>query len=467
MEVLAENISVVNKSKLLLEKRMDPEYYQPEFINIVAKLQGNNLPELSKFASVTSSAFYPAATELYADGDVPFIRCVDVIDYPVISKNQPFEKLPEGFLKKHDNIKELKPFDIVVTKVGTPCYAGIIDISLEKVALSRTVLGICNVRGIDPFYLVAFLRSKYGYYQLMRERELTIQMQLTLERVKAIKIFVPPQEEQNNIAKIIKEYFSKEIESNLLYSEAERLLLSQLGAKDLAMEENLTYTADLRDAIGCNRIDAEYFQPKYEKTLYQIQKKCRIRLLGDIVAIKKGIEPGSAYYQDEGIPFIRVSNLSKYELTDNNQQYLTEEFYNRIRKDYQPEINEILLSKDATPGIALVNREEKRMIICGGILRLRLENCDINEEYLALVLNSMIVQLQIERDVGGSIINHWRLDQIKETSIPVLPKQTQDELGDLVVKSYNIRKEARSLLGQAKRKVENMIERGIDANQPC
>jgi len=42
MEILAENMSVVNKSELLLEKRMDPEYYQPEFINIIAKLHDNN-----------------------------------------------------------------------------------------------------------------------------------------------------------------------------------------------------------------------------------------------------------------------------------------------------------------------------------------------------------------------------------------------------------------------------------------
>jgi len=392
------------------------------------------------------------------------IRCVDVINYPVISNNQPFEKLPEDFLKKHNNIKELKPLDIVITKVGTPCYTGIIDTSLKKVALSRTVLGVRNIKGINPFYLVAFLRSKYGYSQLMRERELTIQMQLTLERVKKIKIFVPPQEKQNSIATIIKKYFSKEIESNLLYSQAEQLLINQLGIKDLVIDENLAYATNLKDAIISNRIDAEYFQPKYRKILSQIQKNCKTCRLGDIVTIKKGIEPGSAYYQDEGIPFIRVSNLSKYELTDNNQQYLAEEFYNRLGKEYQPEINEILLSKDATPGIALVNREEESMIICGGILRLRLKNSDINNEYLALVLNSIVVQLQIERDVGGSIINHWRPDQIKETIIPVLPKRIQDKLTDLVIKSCNIRKEAKSLLDQAKRKVEDMIEGEIDAN---
>ncbi len=44
-------------------------------------------------------------------------------------------------------------------------------------------------------------------------------------------------------------------------------------------------------------------------------------------------------------------------------------------------------------------------------------------------------------------------------------KQSQDELYDSVVESHNVRKETKSLLGQAKRKVENMIERRIDVDQ--
>ena len=34
--------------------------------------------------------------------------------------------------------------------------------------------------------------------------------------------------------------------------------------------------------------------------------------LGELVQIQKSIEPGSDAYQEEGIPFIRVADLSKF-----------------------------------------------------------------------------------------------------------------------------------------------------------
>ena len=160
---------------------------------------------LRNFCSITGSAFYPAATHLYEIGDLPFIRCVDCISYPVITTRQDtlFEKIPTYFADDHQNIKRLSKGEVVITKVGTPCYASIIR-DIEEVALSRTVLGLKSITGIDPYYLVAFLRSKYGFKQLFRERELTIQYQLTLDRVGSVLVFKPT---NDNLERLISDCF--------------------------------------------------------------------------------------------------------------------------------------------------------------------------------------------------------------------------------------------------------------------
>ena len=44
------------------------------------------------------------------------------------------------------------------------------------------------------------------------------------------------------------------------------------------------------------------------------------------------------------------------------------------------------------------------MIPSSGILRLRRKDNRVNDEYLTLVLNSMLVKEQVNRDVGGSAI---------------------------------------------------------------
>jgi type I restriction enzyme, S subunit len=119
-----------------------------------------------------------------------------------------------------------------------------------------------------------------------------------------------------------------------------------------------------------------------------------------------------------------------------------------------------LLSKDATPGMAyFLNEEPQKMIVSGGILRLKIDNKQVLPEYLALVLNSVIIQKQIERDAGGSIINHWRPDQVKATLIPVLKNDKQEEIKALIEKSFNDRKLSKSLLKIAKRGVEMAIEK--------
>ena len=181
--------------------------------------------------------------------------------------------------------------------------------------------------------------------------------------------------------------------------------------------------------------------------------------LGNLVKIKKSVEPGSEAYQENGVPFVRVSNLSKFELSTNNQQFISEELYEDL-KSHQPKKGEILLSKDATPGIAyFFNEEPQKMIVSGGILRLKIDNKQVLPEYLTLALNSVIVQKQIERDAGGSIINHWRPDQVKATLIPVLKENKQKEIKELIEKSFSDRKLSKSLLEIAKQGVEMAIEK--------
>ena len=79
--------------------------------------------------------------------------------------------------------------------------------------------------------------------------------------------------------------------------------------------------------------------------------------MGDLVSVRKCVEVGSAEYLDDGIPFIRVSNLSPFGIT--KEKYISESLYSEI-KQHQPEQGEIIFTKDATPGIAYYLNENPR-----------------------------------------------------------------------------------------------------------
>lgn len=454
--------SIVNSSKIDLGDRIDAEYFEPSYLENENKLKKLNAKPLSEYCRLASSAFYPAATGLYATGEMPFIRCVDCIDYPAITslQNETFERLPRLFIKENKTIKVLKNEDVVITKVGSPCYASVIY-GIDEVALSRTVLGVYKIKDIDPFYLIVYLRSKYGFEQLIRERELTIQYQLTLERVGRILTYKPT---NKSFEKLFRNLFIKSQrlsqDSIEKYRKAEEVLLAELNLASWKPKHRLSFVKKYSDTKNVSRIDAEYFQPMYEEVVKAVSSLKDHACLGDLVSIKKCIEPGSEAYQENGVIFLRVSNLSKFGFKDGNQQYISEDLYKTF-KQHQPKYGEILLSKDATPGIAYYLKDEpEKMVPSGGILRLKVKDeKKLYPEYLTLVLNSVIVQKQIERDAGGSIINHWLVDQVKNTLIPVLPVAKQKKIAETVNESFCNRELSKQLLDIAKRGVEMAIEK--------
>src|SRR3990172_1863520 len=139
--------------------RWDAEYFQPAYLAIATKLESSENPRLGSLAHLTCSAFYPSATDYYQETGIPFVRCVDVNNYPLIRSGQPFERLPEEFVRLDKSIRTAQSGDIVILKVGSPCFASIIDESVGEVALTRTVLALRKIRAekINPYYLVAFL----------------------------------------------------------------------------------------------------------------------------------------------------------------------------------------------------------------------------------------------------------------------------------------------------------------------
>ncbi|MDQ6988169.1 MAG: hypothetical protein Q9M25_10235, partial [Mariprofundaceae bacterium] len=250
---------------------------------------------------------------------------------------------------------------------------------------------------------------------------------------------------------------SKATESKDVYQQAQAFLLSELGLTNWQPDHKLSFIKKYSDLDQADRIDAEFFQPKYAEIVSEIKSYSGgWDSLKNLVTMKKCVEVGSGEYLDKGIPFVRVSNLSPFEISE--EKYISEELYAELSQ-HQPKQGEILLSKDGSPGIAChLPDNPKKMIPSGGILRLKLKDDRLNADYLTLVLNSLLTQEQVQRDCGGSIILHWRPDQVKETLIPILPSEKQLDIQQKVTESFNMKMQSKHLLECAKRAVEIAIE---------
>jgi type I restriction enzyme, S subunit len=448
--------SIIQKSQLKDLHRIDADYYQPEYLKVEQTLKSIktvSIHELSE--SVVNFGAYSLCNYIvWQESGIPYLNVENIKDGYIDFHGVKFIDDEVNEILKKSKVKEGQ---VIVTMAGTIGNVGVAHKAPSKINSNQATAKITLKNDFSPYVLAAFLNSYYGRKQTEREIVSSVQPNIFLWQIKNLKVPVLSKDKEREIEYVYIKGLDTYERSELLYSQAENLLLEKLGLKDFEPEDELSYVVNLSDVKFAHRADAAYFQPKYHKILQTIEKK-NLRSLGKIATIKRGIEPGSGEYRDEGKAFIRVSNLSKYGIIEKNQKYLDDDFYQRLQRNFEPKIGEILLTKDATPGIAYVVREALEGIISGGILRLKLKE-DIEAEYLALCINTIIGQMQIERDAGGSVIAHWKPEQIKKMEIPIPPKSTQKKIADLLIQSHQARKMAKNLLEKAKREVERFVEK--------
>ncbi len=329
----------------------------------------------------------------------------------------------------------------------------------EKYSICRDVI-VLRTHGLSKVnchYFWMFLHSSVGQQLLLRIASQTGQPHLTLEAISQIKIPLFTDDFQNSFEWLYKGSQRLKSKAEVKYKETQTFLLAELGLTDWRPEHRLTFVKNYSDTEQAGRIDAEYFQPKYEEIVDAIKGyPGGWDTLENLVTVRKCVEVGSGEYLEEGIPFVRVSNLSPFEITE--EKYISENLYAAI-KQHQPNRGEILFSKDATPGIAYyLNEQPRKMIPSGGILRLKNKTDKVNNEYLTLALNSILTKEQVNRDGGGSVILHWRPDQVKGTVLPILSEEKQTQIQQKVVESFTLRKQSKHLLECAKQAVEMAIE---------
>ena len=435
--------------------RIDAEYYKKEVLNRLSVLNQCNKDILGNLVEFVVGPFGSTiTTDKYVDkSSYRYVRNKDINNFfirdedPALLSKEVYDLLPQFHIQEND---------LLITVVGT---LGKVAIAAHKDTKSifSCKSTIIRTKEINPFYLLTYLNSNTGTLFALRGKRGAIQEGLNLTDLKEIQIFIPSEEFQQIIEKTVKKSLLSLEESKAAYQETQALLLSELGLTDWQPQHRLTFVTNYSDTERAERIDAEYYQPKYEEIVEAIKSYSGgWDTLENLVTIKKCVEVGSKEYLDEGIPFVRVSNLNSFEITE--EKYISETLYVKIMQ-HQPKQGEIIFSKDGTLGIAYYLREKpKKMIPSGGILRLKSKTDRINNDYLTLVLNSILTKEQANRDVGGSLIPHWRPDQVKATLIPILSKEKQLRIQQKVVESFNLRKQSKHLLECAKRAVEIAIE---------
>ncbi len=449
-------ISVLKLSSFLsdnIDFRLDAEYFSKQNIRFLNQLSFKGFKTISEFAFVTDGIH--SSIDYSEDSGIHLISATS-------PRENIFDLSRKAFIteKAHNENPRtaLVENDIILSTVGTIGNCAVVTKDMLPANSDRHV-GIIRITNnvFTPFYISTFLTTKYGRFQTLRESTGNVQLNLFIYKIRTLKIANATDDFQSIIEKNVLKGIELLNKSDGLIKICEDKFLAELNilnwqptAKNIAIKK----ISNSFSITG--RFDAEYYQPKYDELTKKINA-VKHDTLGNLCTFKKSIEPGSDAYQTEGIPFVRVSDISKFGITE------TEIHLNRNEFDLdelKPKKDTILLSKDGSVGIAYKVEEDLDVITSSALLHLKLKSKEVLPDYLTLVLNSKLTQMQAERDAGGSIIQHWRPDEIKQVLIPILPIDVQKELAKQIQQSFKLRKESKRLLEVAKTAVEMAIEEG-------
>ncbi len=450
-------ISEVLLSKLERTARFDSEFYSKENLVIDKLIHSKKVESIAQVTKV-SDGNHMSISHNFIETGIPYYRGQNIHNY-FIEESNPIcineETFNIGYLKR----SHLQKGDVLLSIVGT--IGGVALVSTNEKATCNCKLAILRPQKINGFYLSAFLKSKFGQNQIQKFKRGAVQMGLILEDMSQIYVPILTDVFQNKIAFLIESSKNKSEISKQTYTQAENILLEEIGLQDFEPSKKPVNIKSFKDSFATSgRLDSEYYQIKYEQVVNKVKSK-PFDTLSNLVDIKKSIEPGSKNYVENGLPFMRVADLSKNGLSE-PQKYISDFFVSENKekiKALKPKKGTILFSKDGSVGIAYHLRQDYNGITSGAILHLNVKDDKrILPEYLTLALNSKVVQMQAERDAGGSIILHWRSNEIENVVVPIIDYKKQQQIADLIEHSFTLKKQSEHLLEVAKRAVEIAIE---------
>lgn len=452
-EIVADNISVINSDELEGATRIEAEYYQPSYLSLMKSLKRIPTVQLSTIAFVTDGIH---ASIDYDDEDN--IRCLSAQSV----KDNLFDLSANTFISEEQHNKNLrtslKSGDVIISSVGTIGNCAVVTNDMLPANADRHVAIIRLLNGkLSPFYLSAFFNSKYGKFQTSREATGNVQLNLFIDKIK--KLVIPQLKESGEIGKSVKSARELILSANSLYSQAEALLLEELGIKDIDLSHEPCYEVNSADTITANRIDAEYYQPKYERVIEAI-KNCKYgwcKLDGRIMNITDKYDPKKEPEKD--FRYIELSNINPSNgVIDGYSELKGKDLPSRARMLIKE--GDVIISsvEGSIDKVALVDNHHDGCLASTGFFVFRSKE-NMLPEYTLVLCKSILIQKQLEKLSSGTILTAVPKNLVQNIIIPNVPKEAQTEIANLIRKSHSVRRQAKKLLEEAKRKVEDMIEK--------
>lgn len=310
---------------------------------------------------------------------------------------------------------------------------------------------------INAETLTVFINSKYGRNEVNKYSMTSNQTNFSPAKFREIDVPVFSFTLQKHIETLVKSAHEKLEESKKLYREAEELLLGELGLKDFEPSRDSVAVKSFAASFGASgRLDAEYYQPKYDEIISKIK------------SYKGGFEPlnkacklhdtNFAPSDNEIYKYIELSNIGSNGEIKDCMLEIGAELPTRARRKVKSGQLVVSSIEGSLQSIAIVGGEYDNALCSTGFYVVSSKS--MNSETLLVLLKNEAMQAVLKKGCSGTILTAIVKDEFLNIPLPLIDDKIQKTITEKINKSFKLRTESKNLLEQAKKAVEDAIEKG-------
>ncbi len=343
----------------------------------------------------------------------PYIRVTNMFMGGIDTKGILY--VPEDVQPKIKNYIISKD-DLFISVAGTLGLVGEIPIELDGANLTENADKITNIKA-NKKYLFYVLSSNLVQNIIINETTVNAQPKLALTRIKTFLIPLPPLTQQQKIVKILSTADEK-IEAITFQIEKAEMVKKGLLQKLLS------------EGIGHSEFKESGLSIVYP--MRKIPNSWNLQKLSDITT---KITDGAHFtptYVEEGVPFLRVTDLKSQDLLSSKIKYIPKKEHLELLKRCNPEYGDILYSKNGTIGLTRIVTWNWEFSIFVSLCLIKPNKELIIPEYLKFYLTSSIVHTQIKIRAKQGAVTNLHLEEIRDFFITVPPLKEQTKIANIL-----------------------------------
>lgn len=436
-------------------KRLDSQFFLKEYVSLLKTILSNKSEKLQSLSSWITQGPNPTFDE---DG-VPCLTGRNINNGRVNYNNSDY--INEEEYKSLERF-QLKIGDTLITLKGKGSIGKIGYVTDPRPAIFSRDIGIIRPAKINSAFVNAYILSKFGVKIIERgETGGTGQSTLTTSYLKEIDI--PRFKIEKQIGDLVAKSEKILEKSQYCYKQAENLLLEAIGLKDFEPSKEKTNVKNFSECFQISeRLDAEFYQRKYDEIESKIKQNKKWNSLGDLQTKIDTGEYAPAYFKKDEAEdltfYIRSTNIKRGQIELDDDYYVQKKNFVRIA-----EKGDIVTARVGSVGIfGEVRKELEGAIYSDNIICFRLPDSFTPSVYTILFNTKYYFDL-IDRLARGSVQQRLNQETLKDLIVPFIEPETQEEISEIIEESFRLKKESETLLETAKRAVEMAIEETEDA----